>query len=574
MAIKNILNKLLNEEVEKKYQTLFNTLYIKWKNDDSRLNIEEGEIVFNAYMRIKNNIVPTSDIVQRFLFRHNGDVPNLRKLEFEDLKKIEFLRFREIVTLLDFFSKINVDFLDKDEDENVKLAQIQNKKRLDAIFDTSIDDRANPERVAESKKMWYDTSTALISEGGLRVYEIKNQEQIVRMGYYYQNISARAQTIEGRRQFATPWCITCRGNHLPVRKVDENGNEYGDRVGGQVGNLYTYYRDENKLTFYFIIDDNRPITDPYHIASLGVKPWGTYQLTNQFNGGDVTRTWEYLVNEFPQLEGKKELFKSKSFDKKDEVKKQTLLDIVNENEGNEYEFRRLPISQQEKYIQQGGYISKPISWQILTRQLKSNYINTINAGNVLNKFNNLPFIKEVMKDSGKHLDFKLRQISDGDNMPYKNGFKDLILKYIGNNYNIKALNILNDRHAMVRNYQNKKYGIFDFNSIDWLNYDGINFECNYSEDPKSKQIYFGSGNQQFVLEKYNVGGSESDKSIYSLIDVKALNDKKVQAYFFTHKKWEELLKSKKLQPKSAKMPLPKIKINNPQSDFDIKEELG
>lgn len=146
------MDRLLNEEVEKKYQTLFDNLYVKWKSEDARLNIEEGEIVFNAYMRIKNNIVPTSDIVQRFLFRHNGDVPNLRKLEFDDLKKIEFLQFREIVTLLDFFSKINVNFLDKDDDENIELLQQENKKRLDAIFDTSKDKKTNPERVEESKK--------------------------------------------------------------------------------------------------------------------------------------------------------------------------------------------------------------------------------------------------------------------------------------------------------------------------------------------------------------------------------------------------------------------------------------
>jgi hypothetical protein len=574
MAIKNIVNKLLNEEVEKKYQTLFDSLYIKWKNDDPRLNIEDGEIVFNAYMKIKNNIVPTSDIVQRFLFRHNGEVPNLRKLELEDLKKIEFLQFREIVSLLDFFNKIKVNFLDKEKDQNIELHQQQYKKRLDAIFDLNIDKKTNPERVAESKKMWYDTSTALISEGGLRVYHIKNQEQVERMGFYYHNVSARAQTIMEMKTFAIPWCITCRGRDLPVRRVDENGNEYGEMIVNQVGNLYTYYRGTEKLTFYFIIDDNKPITDQYHISSLGVTPWGTYQLTNQFNGGDITRSWEYIVNLFPQLDGKKELFKSISFEKKEEVKNLTLLDIVNENEGHEYEFRRLPLSQQEEYIQRGGYISKPISWQILTRDLKSKYINTLNAGNVLQKFNNLTFIKEVMKDSAKHLDYKLKQITSQDQKQYKDGYKDLILKYIGNNYKIKALNILNDRHAMVRNHQNKKYGIFDFTNIDWLNHDGINFECNYLEDPKSKQIYFGTGNQQFVLEKYNIGGSESDKSIFSLIDAKALSDKKVQAYFFTHKKWEELLKSKILQPKSAKTPLPKIKINNPQSDFDIKEELG
>jgi hypothetical protein len=84
-----------------------------------------------------------------------------------------------------------------------------------------------------------------------------------------KNVLARKNTIE-KGGFNYPWCVTMRGRNVYIRRVDENGNEYGDGVQNHMENMYSSYRSGQGWTFYFVIDDSKPETDKYHMASIAV----------------------------------------------------------------------------------------------------------------------------------------------------------------------------------------------------------------------------------------------------------------------------------------------------------------
>jgi len=563
MDIKYLTSKLLREAVEKKYQKQFDSIYKSWKNEKPKLTLNDAEEIYNTYRRILGSINMDVDAVNRFLYIHDGKTANKRKLELKDLQNIESLTFVELLSFLKIWNKFKKD-IDSDDSDAKKQDDLQKRENeIKAIFDDN-GAQQTEEKIEESKKMWYDTTSAKISEGSLRLYEIMNQTQAIRMGYYYQNLLSRKNTIENS-DFNHPWCVTMRGRDVYVRRVDENGNEYGDKIMNHMENMYSSYRNAQGWTFYFVIDDSKPISDKYHIASIGVTRNNIYKVTSMKNDGDNQMDWDDIASIYPELEDHEDVLVPREHDTK-ELETKSIIDIINEIPGNINEFSRQDNQTQMDYIDAGGVLRTPLSWQMSSKEVRAKYINSTVNANVNSKFSNLQFIEAVLKTSRNHLEAKLI------NLGFKNGIIYLIDYYLKSTYQTKIISINNNKHVLLENRNTKKIGLFDYTTFNWVARNGVTYADNYTLLGGRGEFFISNKNVNYILQKYTTGAEDS-KTLYALIEMGQAKKITADAYFFTNSQWNQLVKDKKIAPKKDITKISKIKNLEPEIDTDIKEYM-
>lgn len=563
MDIKYLTKILLQEAIEKRYQKQFDNLYPSWKTEKPNLTLDDAEALYNVYRSVLGSINMDVDAVKRFLYIHDGKTPNKRKLELKDLQNIESLKFVELLSFLKLWKKFDKD-IDSDDSQAKKeedLAKRENE--LKAIFDAD-GVQTTKEKVEESKKMWFDTSTAKISEGSVRVYEIFNQTQAIRMGYYYQNVLARKNTL-ANGSFNFPWCVTMRGRSVYIRRVDENGDEYGGNILNHMENMYSSYRNNQGWTFYFVIDDSKGIDNKYHIASIAVSKNNLFFVTSMLNDGDRQMDWDDITTIFPELEEQEDKLVSRKEDTK-ELELKSIVDIINEIPGNQNEFARQDNQTQLDYIDAGGTLKEPNSWEMASKEVRAIYINTTVFANVNSKFSNLKFIQAVIKTSKNHLERKLIGLGIKDGVNY------LIEYYLNRIYQTKVTSKTNKNHKLMINRQSKNVGLFDFDKFTWVTFNGVTFDDSYSLSGGKGEFYMSNKNITYILEKYTKGGGDAT-NLYLLYEFSGPSKSSTQAYFFTNTQWDKLLSDKKVTPKSAKSPIAKFKNFEPETDTDIKEYL-
>ncbi len=209
---------------------------------------------------------------------------------------------------------------------------------------------------------------------------IPNQITSMAYGYYYHTIYKQAlgYGLDKSDREISPWCVTWRPD---MGKT----------------NLWGSYRNER--TFYFIIDENKDITDRYYMGALQKdnSVSSGFRLTSLKNDGDNVMTWNEIVRIYPQLQGQESLFVSKKFSQ-EEISLKNKIGSINEIEGHENEFRRQPRQMKVQYIQQGGVLSKPTSWSSMDEQLRTLYINQpgLDRNTLMDRFGNMNFVKEIM----------------------------------------------------------------------------------------------------------------------------------------------------------------------------------
>jgi hypothetical protein len=563
MDIKYLTNKFLKEAIEKRYQKQFDNLYSSWKTERPNLSLEDAETIYNSYRNVLGSINMEVDAVKRFLYMHDGSTRNKRKLELRNLQNIESLTFVELLTFLQLWEKVGAEVGVEKSEVNKEDEQAKKEAALKNIFNA---EGAQPtkEKIEESKKMWYDESTAKISEGSVRVYEIFNQTQSIRMGYYYQNVNARAQTIADKTKFGYPWCVTMRGRNVFIRKVDENGNEYGSKMQSHTENQYSSYRGGNNgWTFYFVIDDSKPIQHKYHMASIAVSKNNLYFVTSQYNDGDNQMDWDDISTIFPELEDYEDKLVPRAKDTK-ELESLSIIEIINENPGDENEFARQTNERQLDYIDAGGNLNKPKSWEMAAKNIRAKYINSTFRENINSRFSNLQFIQAVLKTSKSHLETRLEALG------FKDGVNYLIEYYLNKTYTSKVSSRTNPSHKLMINRDNKKVGLFDLDKFTWVTFNGITFADNYSLMGGRGEFYISNRNIKYILEKYTKGNEDSS-TLYALFEFGGPTKLTANAYFFTNEQWNKMLKDKKIMPKSDKLPMAKIKDFDPDKDIDIRE---
>lgn len=514
---------LLVEDVKNK--KLFNFLMNDEKNPNAwrktypNLTDEQGVYIFNRHNNLKDQIKPTHPAVSSFLSRHDGNF-GTKKYELKELTDITKFNIKELVEFLREFGKFEIDIADEQKD-NVDKNEVELRK----IF-TEKGNNTTPEKIEASKKMWTDVGSALINEDKFRVYEVFNQQQSIRMGYYYQFVHKNLKKVN--KYLNSPWCVTWREG---VRETveDENGVAIADPII-QYDNRYRTYRMDGR-TFYFVIDEARSVTDRYHMSALQAIKGGGYILTSMANDGDNRMTWEEIINIYPKLSPFKDKINPRAFTDK-EITELSFIDTVDENEGSSRAFWRLTPQDKELYIDLRGSLTKSKSWDVMNKELRVKYIDNTNPDDATTRFSTEEFLKAVINTPG----FKDRLSRRLQIIGIKEGISHLV-KFILRTYRTARVSLDNPFIILYTDPTKTKYGLFNVSTFDWLNFGGITYELKYKQPEIS--IWIDSSENSYVVETY-MTGSEPDNSTFYCVIPTELVDKSANGHFMSHNSFTKL----------------------------------
>ena len=385
MKFQELIFGALTEEIKNK--KLLDTLILKWNDEYKEMNPGATEIpqeevnnVYDGFLKIQGGLRPELPQVITFLNHFDGRFgrTSFDELNLKDLTKYTY---KQIKFLLGEYNEGNP--------VNVNVDVFSGK-----------DTKPTPERIEASKKLWTGEDNLIFSEGGLRVYEPKNQQTSIRYGYYYHTIYKQAMGYpqDYPDTNISPWCVTWR--------FDDMGKT----------NQWVSYRSAQRRTFYFVIDENKDITNEYFISTIQNDPTVSsgFRITSLKNNGDNVKTWDDIAQIYPQLKNQKSLFVSVPYKEEEEAVKDEI-GRINEIIGHEYEFRRQPRNIKERFIERGGVLTKPESWQSMDENLRNVYIILpgLNNNSLLERFSTMNFVKEIKKveRTWKYLDKQIKRFN-------------------------------------------------------------------------------------------------------------------------------------------------------------------
>lgn len=527
MKIEGIFKQILDEEVQNK--KLFNALMLRWRQDKEDLTDDQGETLFNRFQDIKNNLNPKLPQVSSFLNRFDGQF-GYELFNTDNLKDITKYSYRQLKSLIDEYTPL--DELEHVEDQTV--------------FDPK-DTKATAEKIMASKDLWFGTRDCIINVDGLRVYDVKNQAESIKFGYFVEAINANYSGAN------SPWCVTWR-------KDQNRTNMWG-----------TYRGNGYQRSFYFVIDESKsPDVEPeksinkYFLSALQFSPTNAskFVLTSIRNDGDNAKTWSEIVEIYPKLRDFKDLIKNKPYSE-DELKEQSVVGRITEAPG-QFEFRRQEKNLKKSYINNGGILTNPLSWLAMDGELKAIYINATNAPNAISRFGNYQFLNEVRKvgNDWTLLNNRLK------NVGIENGVGAVFAHLIKNDYKPGRISLNNPNIVIYISKTDGKYGIFDLGRGDWYKMGSTIYEPTYSK-LKSQGI-LDQNNKPYLLEIFGVGNTEDDKSFYSVFPVEGVSAK---SYLLSHDGFMKLTeKMSEVENRGKKSQ--QIGDFQPDSDIDIKEIKG
>ena len=477
MKITDLLFEIVLDEAKGK--DLFASLISKWKTQSPKFNalddteqLRVGEYIFNFYMKIRTSINMGAPAVVSFLTRHDGEHGSTKYTLQNLTDPSQLVPFPELIEFLSEWGKFypNADVFDTEEAENVE----EREEELQKIFNQN-GPNITPEKIEESKKMWYDESTALINKPGFRVYEIMSEDMSKRMGYYYQQIHKAAYIHHrgGGQRINSPWCVTWRGNNFSEYETyDENGVGVGRPLFTHGGNLYGSYRKEGR-TFYFVIDENKDKNDQYYMSALQRKGNG-FILTSMFNNGDNTKTWQQILDIYPELTDEEDKIKNRTL-VDSELNLQSILNQIDEA-GGPRDFVRQSRARKDQYITLGGYIRKPKSWSAMDTELRDKYINTIDTANAYQKISNEELLNAMLETPGiKNMLIRRLAVFNKD-LGY------IVDKIMEQNYEREYTGKKDKNIICYRNKHNNLWGVYDLSTNKWLTHDGVTYSCEFRED--------------------------------------------------------------------------------------------
>lgn len=363
-----------------------------------------------------------------------------------------------------------------------------------------------------SKKLWYDESSAIINEDGFRVYQPKNQADSIKYGWYEEKLQREV------RPGHYAWCITWRPG-------EGKTNRWGS------------YRGEGG-TFYFIIDESKfesteRDTKKYYLCALQViskreqphHPTG-YELTDITNPGEINKTWNEIIEIYPQLAEYKDQLVEVPYSR-EELEVKSIVGEMSEREGSPYNFSRMARKYKKQYIDELQKITKPESWFSMDKELRKSYIVLTPKGDFRYRFPNFELVRAIRKTGDGRLlnDEMVRK--DGNE-----GLKSL------SEYLMKDLRVNDERAGIVNpeiilyKTQNNRYGLWNNVSLDWVTLNNttyepsfIKFEETVIENPKT--------NERFYVDLF--GDSVGVNSEY-FVAITPLDD--IDSYFLTKNTWE------------------------------------
>jgi len=564
----DIYNKLVNKWRSEMISLDLNKDYIKKffgdeQEDPNNLIVPDSEKIFIKHLNMlsSGNLNEDNEAVKAFLHRHDGNTIGTRKITLDQLKNINFLKLSELVEFLNFTDEFNIQFVKNIENEDDD-PEIKEQQRLDIIFS---DNDVTPAKVKESKKLWFNESKAKIVEGPVRVYEIMNQSDAIRFGYYYQKTSLDAIKAAGLEHSKYPWCITHRKKDSRFYYIDDEGNEYAQFPRNQMTNQYSHYRNQG-YTFYFLIDDSKNPLDQYYIVSIAVNKNGIILYTNQFNSINDYYTWTKVVSLHPQLAEHRDKFIYREKDTKP-LEVVSFKDRYSEISGNANEYSRQSIDIKKRYIDDMGNLTKPISWVTTPIELRKNYIKNTTKENLFERFSNMAFIMEVMRKTTDKNYFIYVLEND---IKYVDGYKGFIQKMMLSECQVWFENKNNKEISVLRNRNNGEIGIFDYDKSMWLELNGVKYTDDYKLIGNRPQIYFVN-NKQMLVYQYGKNNIVDSNTFYVLVTLEDNRKKPIPGLIFSQSVFNKLENEKKLKRKGKGMP---YETNfDFETGSDIKENL-
>lgn len=523
-----------------------------WREQVPEITDEQALVI---YLKIKE-IIPKIDpsgkqvAVGNFLRRHDGRFGP--KYTVDDLKGITKVDFPSLMEFLYEMSNFKNPITKGDGEKAKTKEEIENE-----IFDFN-GLKITPEKIETSKTLWESNENKVVDEGGLRIYEIKTQEQARRLGYYYQELLL--QKVKYNRENGVghrsvmPWCVQARSQDQMVK------DEKGDILISSVGNMYSSYRSSNH--FYFVIDENRDlfqdVIDPitgrngvsYYISTIMVNPLGRFQICNMYNSPmEQPATWEQIVGIYPELASHRDVFQYMQYDPQRELsqKTTTILDLINEDENSQYDFSRQTSDVKESYITAGRPLSKPRSWAALTNNQRQEYINGFDTHNIAQRCNNYDFYKAIVQSSSewkKKLDTRLKQVGHA-------GIILLVANFMKNDYTKSTIGFKNPDIVLFQNIRTKRYGIFNVKECDFITKDGIYYGSDYAKGQRIDIDDDENSGYYWAIEYTNDSGNK----FYTLHDDDFIGDDRKKAYIMSEKKWNEI--SEKFLEDTTTYDLPK-----------------
>lgn len=536
MKFQELIFGVITEELKNK--KIADALMIKWNDEFKQLNPGVGDItkqeidrIYDIFARIQGGLRPDLPQIVTFLNHFDGRFGR-ENFDEKNLKDITKYTYKQIKFLTD-------EYITDYEEE-----------RMDVFGGANVP--PTPEILEASKKLWEGQENLIFNEGGLRVYMIPNQITSMAYGYYYHTIYKQAlgYNLDKSDREISPWCVTWRPD---MNKI----------------NQWSRYRDNEKRTFYFIIDENKDITNSYYMGAIQKDDSVSsgFRLTSLKNDGDNVVTWNEIVRVYPQLQGQESLFVSKKFSE-EEVSLKNKISLINEINGHENEFRRQPRQIKAQFIQQGGVLSKPTSWSSMDEQLRTLYIVQpgLDVNTLMQRFGNMNFVREIKK-VGNQWTLLNNAIKRFNNR----GTSYLVDKLFETEFDNIRENINNPNISIYQSKRDGKVGIFDSKKLDWLVMDGKTYDNKYEDLIKQGDIedYVDETTGEFfIVEPFCAGvrnGSESDDCFYVVYSP----DNPEVGHVLSNKKFMEL--------KNILTPVDETAQNRssqPKDYADIKEKWG
>lgn len=553
MNIRDLVYDVLVEEVKNK--KLFTFLLKKWFGDNpTPEQIKQVEDDLTLFSEKQKSLTVNNPAVFTFLLRHDGE-HGLPAFDPSKLMDITQYSLEEIESLLHEFKD---DTLTTQEDEFAG-----------KLYST-------PEKVAASKKLWLSERDTVVSEEGFKVHYIADARESIKYGYYQQSLTETLRGPDGSR--GQQWCVTGRNTGTESR-----------------GNLWGTYRP--RRTFWFVIDESKnpkDIQDPnvfrYYMSALqycyndtdrrGNRYTG-FKVTSLINDGDNEKTWEEVVQIYPQLSEHREKFeKYVKYDEGELLSKDTLNRISESPGRNEFASQRRELK--KAYIERGGTIKTERSWVSMDTNLRVLYIITTTSRDVIDKFQSYELISAIKKvgNEFKLLDNHIKSLGstlDNNGNVLNQNQKDLgvgvIYEYLmANEFIVARTSIDNPKIKLYRSKTNKKkFGLFHLEHNNWVIHDGVTFEPNYTE--ASTILYIDDQDNSYLVETYVVGenGQVDNNSLFCVYPIEETNEY-AQGHFIGHRQWEVL--SSKMHPKDEDNDdddTVKFTDLDPETDVDIKE---
>jgi hypothetical protein len=490
MKFTNIVYDMIVEEVKNK--SLINSLLTKWQTENESLTYQDVESIYEKFAgRIQNGIRVDKPEILTFLNHFDG-VHTKPKFPREPnlLKDITKYTYAQIIFLIDEYGLGDggVEQIDR--------------------FRVGNDVEPNDEIIEASRELWSSDKNAVINENGFRMYGVPDQATAIKYGYYEGEMAKKIHRLFPQEYGFNQWCVT----------------RY--RINS---NLWSSYRSR-RYTFYFAIDDNRNFTQEpqegeevetpkfnnvkYYLSAIIVLDGSAsnFKIADLQNNNEYDITWEKLIQIFPALDGKRELFKWKEYNEDEElVNPSDIRNKINEDRNSPWWFARMTKANKAAYIQNQGTLREPDSWLSMDEDLRKLYIDTSTRNNILDKFKSRAFLRTILSipANKKSLERRLGILG------FENGLNVIVDNIIRNDFEPYRTSLDNPNLVIYESRSDGKFAIYNTLTLSPLVKDGIDYDAFYNSI--QTLVYTDKNETLYYIEVFSKTSQVDDESFYTIM---------------------------------------------------------